>query len=395
MAGNDTLIYNSLNHKIFEYRNSDVIRTLIIQLENPETGFLATVNQNAADLQIISFISDLKKSFSGDIISFEEAKKPLVVRPSPVIKNYPPPKDFPSFSADDYLRNIYFFVNQDNNSICRDYRYAAEQFYCPAYDPLNYSELSLETIFKSCSFLSGSSGLVLDLSGSDLTQYSQILSLNKRIRDLILKVNFHLPLPCHDTGVLMQLLQTGNSRTSLYVTFPDGHSALQQIRNNPAYLKKQKKVDLNFIIRSMDEYQAVAEVIKESGGEKVFLLPYFDGSNHDFFSENVYLTREDIRNLKPNQQQIFSRSLINEHLYGKLFIKTNGDTYTNLNHEAIGNIHSESVSELVKKELYTGKSWNLTRMKVKPCMDCLYRIFCPPVSNYELVTKKFNFCDVL
>jgi hypothetical protein len=45
--------------------------------------------------------------------------------------------------------------------------------------------------------------------------------------------------------------------------------------------------------------------------------------------------------------------------------------------------------------LYNGQSWNLTRIKVKPCGDCLYRLFCPPIGNYELFMKRFNFCDVL
>ena len=395
MAGNDSLIYNSLNHTILEYRDSAMIAGVVRNLEDSGTGFLAPVDLLSSDKIIRALISDIKCSFSGDIVSCRDENKPLIIRPKPIIKNYPPPKDFPSFSADDYLRNLCFFVNQDKHQLCSEYRYAAQQFSCLSYNPLEYSELPLEKIFNSCSFLSGSSGLVLDFSGSDLSRYSQADSLISGIRKLMLKVNFHLPLPCHDPSILSRLLKLGNSRISLYITFPGGFSALQEIRQQPGYIKKQKKIDLNFIIRSLKEYKEVSEQLKEPGDEKVFLLPYYDGNNRDFFRDNVYLSGEDILNLKPNQQQIFSRSLINEHLYGRMFIKTNGDAFANLNHEALGNLDENSISELVKKELNSGKSWNLTRMQVKPCMDCLYRIFCPPISNYELVTGEYNFCDVL
>ncbi|MCX6283434.1 MAG: hypothetical protein NTW31_04255, partial [Bacteroidetes bacterium] len=60
-----------------------------------------------------------------------------------------------------------------------------------------------------------------------------------------------------------------------------------------------------------------------------------------------------------------------------------------------GNINTHSIQELVRHEIYNGQSWELTRMKVSPCSECLYRFFCPPVGNYELFMKKFNFCDVL
>jgi len=170
---------------------------------------------------------------------------------------------------------------------------------------------------------------------------------------------------------------------------------LRRFAKNPEFSKKQKKIDINFLIQSIREYQLITELIHESGQGKTFIFPYFNGRNTGFFKENVFLSRKDILNLKPNQQQIYSRSLINEHLFGRIFIRTDGEAYANLNHDPIGNITQGSISDLVRNELYNGKSWNLTRMKVKPCGDCLYQLFCPPVGNYELFMKKFNFCDVL
>lgn len=61
--------------------------------------------------------------------------------------------------------------------------------------------------------------------------------------------------------------------------------------------------------------------------------------------------------------------------------------------ESIGD-SEEKISELVFKEMKNGKAWFLTRDKVSPCKDCLFRYLCPSPSNYELVIGKPNLCHV-
>jgi len=394
-AGDDVLIYNSLNRKILEYRDSPSIAKIIRKAEDSGEGFLAEIDIASAGNDLTAFVNDLRDSFSGDIIKIKPGKKPAVVRPKPVIKSYPPAKDFPSFSADDYLRNIYFFLNQDNDKLCKDYRFAINQFFCPVYNADGYREMKAETVTDSCSLYSGITGLGLDLSGSDITKYSGIKELLPGLRKLSLPVTFHIPLPCNDPESIWRFLRLPASRISLYITFPDGLQTLREISSHTDFIKRSNKIQLNFLIRSMEEYQSISEISGPVSREKIFILPYYNGENSAFFKENVFLVKQDILGLKPNQQQIYSRSLINEQLYGRLFIKTGGEAFANLNHDSIGNIGETSISELVKNELYNGKSWNLTRMKVKPCGDCLYRLFCPPVGNYEIFMNRYNFCDVL
>ena len=395
VAGDDVLIYNSLNRKILEYRNSPAIAGIISKAEDSGEGFLAEIDIASASNVLTAFVDDLRDSFSGDIITILPGKKPAVVRPKPVIKSYPPSKDFPSFSADDYLRNIHFFLNQDNDRLCKEYRFAVNQFFCPVYDADGYKEMKVETVTGNCSLYSGITGLGLDLSGSDITKYSGINELLHGLRKLSLPVTFHIPLPCCDPEVIWRFLRLPASRISLYITFPDGLQAVKEIRSHHDFIKRSNRIQVNFLIRSMEEYQVRSGFTGECAKEKTFILPYFNGENSVFFQENVFLTRDDILNLKPGLEQIYSRSLINEQLYGRLFIKTGGGAFANLNHESIGNINENSISDLVRNELYSGKSWNHTRMKVQPCKACLYRLFCPPVGNYELYMNRFNFCDVL
>jgi len=394
ITGNNVLIYNSLNGIILEYKNSPSITRIVRKAEDPATGFLAEINTHSTSAEVSSFLLDMKESFSGDVISSDIKQKPLVIRPKPIIKNHPPAKDFPSFAADDYLRNIYFFLNQDNNELCHNYKDAAAQFFCPVYNSQGYLEMPAGTVFNSCSFLTGVSGIRLDFSGSDLTRYSQTDDLLKQLRKLSLAVTFHIPLPCYNENMVWKLLTVGNSRLAFYITFPHGPSALTDLMKNAEFKKKLKRIDTNVVIQSLDEYQLMAELLPVNTQQKVFFLPYFNGKNAEFFTENVFLSKNEILNLKPTQMQIYSRMLINEHLFGKLFIKTNGEACTNINQSSIGNINQDTISNLVRNELYNGTIWHLTRMKVKPCRECLYQIFCPPLGNYELFMGRFNFCDV-
>jgi len=395
VAGNDTLIYNSLNGKILEYRDSSFITEVIRKTEDAGCGFLAEIDLKTVSKDVSSLINDLRETFSGDLLTSVYDQKPSVVRPKPVINNYPPAKDFPSFSVDDYLRNIYFFLNEDNNTLCTDYSNAANQFFCPVYNSSGYNEMPFATVFDASSMYAGMNDIALDLSGSDLTRYSEINDMLAQINKLLLPVNFHLPLPCRNDDKVWKMLQVRNSRISFYVTFPDGLSALDEILKNSGFDKKRKKIDISFLVQSLEEYRIITEFMQGYQQLKVFFLPYFNGSNTEFFEENVFLAKNDILNLKPDQQQIFSRSLINEQLFGKLYINTRGEAYTNLNGNPVGNIYNQNISDLVRNELYNGQTWSLTRMKVKPCSDCLYKLFCPPVGYYELFMKKFNFCDVL
>ena len=85
---------------------------------------------------------------------------------------------------------------------------------------------------------------------------------------------------------------------------------------------------------------------------------------------------------------------MNEHDFGKLTVFPNGDVFANANDKPLGNLADLNVEELVGRERAGNTSWSRRRTEVEPCRDCLYRFLCPPVSNYEILSKKFNFCHI-
>jgi len=149
-----------------------------------------------------------------------------------------------------------------------------------------------------------------------------------------------------------------------------------------------------FPVKSEREVEEAGEIDLESLIHNRRLLPYFDGSNLDFFERNVFLSKEIILGAKPSFREIFARQAINGNNFGKLTIFPDGRIYSNVNMPRLGNIKRHSLYEAVYKEMLHGRGWRLTRRNVNPCKRCVYDSLCPPLSNYELVMGRNNLCDV-
>lgn len=60
-------------------------------------------------------------------------------------------------------------------------------------------------------------------------------------------------------------------------------------------------------------------------------------------------------------KDIFRKHIINKDNFGKLFILSNGDIYANILHKKLGNIKTDSIYQIVKKEIEIGESWFVTK----------------------------------
>jgi len=90
---------------------------------------------------------------------------------------------------------------------------------------------------------------------------------------------------------------------------------------------------------------------------------------------------------------LFTNQTINSHYFGKLIVSSNGDIYSNPNLPKIG-IIKDSIYDIVFKSLRYKSSWMLLRQNVFPCNQCVYRLFCPPISNYEYNIGQNNLCTI-
>jgi pseudo-rSAM protein len=107
------------------------------------------------------------------------------------------------------------------------------------------------------------------------------------------------------------------------------------------------------------------------------------------------MTSEDLTDVPVSKTTIFRRQVLNENFFGKLNILANGDVYSNMNHEPIGNAFENdlSINEIVFNEMYDGKNWFKIRNE-GVCKDCCNKYLCPSPSNYELACNKPNLCNI-
>jgi len=176
----------------------------------------------------------------------------------------------------------------------------------------------------------------------------------------------------------------------LFVTFPIEEKFVKKIIS----LSKQNNTTIIFIISSEEDYRKAEIIISQYILKNYSIRPFFNGENHTFFKNNVYLTKEDILRTTISQRKIFSRQKLNTNFFGRIHLFPNGDIKAHPFKEVIDNCQQELLVKIIEKELITNTAWRIVRDK-EPCNNCIYQYLCPSPSEYEWVMNKNNLCTVI
>jgi len=155
-----------------------------------------------------------------------------------------------------------------------------------------------------------------------------------------------------------------------------------------------KKIIIQCIIENNDDLRFFENFNSELPTQIIRYKPFFNGKNHNLFYEKIFLNYGDIFDLKPDSLAILKNQYIDYLNFGKLYILSSGDIFSNLYQRRIGNYYYDSINAIIEKELTLGKSWLNVRKLVEPCRNCIYEILCPPISNYEYALNKFQICNL-
>ncbi len=148
-----------------------------------------------------------------------------------------------------------------------------------------------------------------------------------------------------------------------------------------------------FEVESEEDCLKAEEIIDTFNLSRFDIQPVYNGRNDKFFSENIYLNKEDIFSSPLSLKEIFRNKILNHSYFGKIWIHHDGMVYTNSLLTPIGNIKENTIKDLLLKEFGGKQSWFAIRDK-KPCCNCLYQFLCPPPSNYEILIGKPNLCHI-
>ena len=387
VSENDALLYNSVNKTSLVSKGSEEIADKIRQLLDPQNGYVISIQKDDLNQPALcKFVAELRKKFMGDLLDPAwSASKPFNILPEPVVKQK-------SAELGNYLGEITFHVNSSDLPMLEKFKAGYLQFPFPIYSPVPGEILSTDRIRAAASTIESLPFATINFVGSGIycdPHYSQLAEV---FRSTPFRTIFHVPLWELSSPVHERMCK--NEQLAVYVTFPADPRQLDLLDEVIRKYPRKGCPDVNFIVQNNDEVDQASEIISGMGLRRFFFKPYLNGENMQFFREQVFISEDDILASKPTQNQIFSRLTMNEHDFGKLTVFPNGEVYANVNDEPLGNLENLNLKELADRARDGNTSWMRRRTELNPCRDCLYRFLCPPVSNYEIMMKKFNFCHI-
>lgn len=389
------LILNTLDNQMIICSDERVVN--LIRKIQTKTNHIIEIDFDKEHSEDIyqSFFNNIRKKYMGDLIEKSDCKSEPInydYNTNPIINN-----DFRKESIHlnfgfDKIEKSVFNINiyLNNDCFCKCNR-------CNSY----YRQ------FNNCSkLIDGDGAQSIDVKSiENILSYSSFDNLNI-INILGGNVSLY-----NDLDSILNLLQCYKDKCFVYFNYFNIRHLDERIKsffeNRIIITVDLSMIDQNDIDILINKYNIynIDLIISEIGQIKKMMKlteslhsyqirPFFNGKNTSFFRKNVFLNKKDIFDNRITLNQIHRNKFINTLFFGDLTIFPNSEVYTNVNEESIGNLKNESFSEIIFKCLMDKNSiWFRTRNKTS-CSKCLFTDLCPPISNYELILKRNNLCNV-
>lgn len=396
----DCLLYNTLSGKTLIYWNEPDIAGLVRRLSS--TRNLRVIRLNGADLQkkrISTFVNSIREHFMGDLLDTSYSSgKPLQMVHSPKIQEdaerLKREKEHSVGEGElEYLSDVSFYINTECSENCPGCRGYLRQFLCCTRSVHKTEEMTPSTLSRLLSQIEGSPVSRIHILGGNIFLHSQLRSMVEILKAKPREIVFHLHYshPARPDA-RMDLLDFDRARYQITVTpaySPDlFNAALDKVAGY------ENRTTFVFVVQSDADIQQAKAMIETCGEASHTLKPYFNGENSAFFHESVFMDLEDILAGRPTHKEIHANQVLNRLNFGRLTVMHNGRVYANLNKPSLGNWEKDPIKQILYKEMYHGKSWRRTRMKVEPCRHCILAALCPPLGNYEFALKRNDLCHV-
>jgi len=401
LKNENVLLYNTVNGESIRYFNEPFIAALIKKLINKKNRWVLMIDEKTlSSTTIQKFIDEIRNKFIGDIIPTNWSnKKPFIFVPYPIInrklgKQLNLPGKNKTLEYGNYLNEITLYIN--NLSIKEFYHYHELYKQTTGYysDNLLLKQLDLnliENIFKKNKYIFLQK---VNVAGGNILKHPEIINIVNYLNSLNLLISYFLPYSTLNYENISSLNLINQNNSVLKIMFP-ANVTFDIVFKSITLLKNNKsKQYFIFIIEDESKFEVIEKIISETGIEKHQIIPYFNGTNIDFFKEMVYLDEQTLLDLRQNQKKIFANSTLNQLNFGHLTIIPNGNVFGNVNFPKSGNIKQQQLIDCIFDELSNYKSWLKTRNKVNPCKNCIYQNLCPPLSDYESIIKQHNLCNV-
>ncbi len=391
---NKVLYYNTLN-KIYLVFDKEEILALTKKFVKSGNLMILSINEDLLSISpYMEFLESLRSSFCGDVLDASwSTSKPIQIIPK-LKRNIGSTYSFKKWYGEGiltYLNEITFYINgecEQECTTCQDYY---KQFiFCKK---SKNSRTSINVIESLLKVLKESSLNRVNLVGGNVLAISDLENFLQTLDNYLFDKNIYVNyLNINDSTVdNLRLLNNFNVNLKLLI-----NSAIDFDRlNDSIKLSKYLNPELIFIVEDIDGLEKIELILEKTGITNYKIIPFYNQNNITFFEDYVYLTFDDIQEETPDQKVLFSRKVINTNEFGKLTILCDGSIYSSLNESKIGNLYKNSIQEIMHRELSSCRSWKKRRQFLKPCINCVYNLHCPPITDYERVIGKPNLCHII
>ena len=362
---NNALLYNTLDGNSMEITNSKIIKLLQDVYDKANHGVIKIEAVQLNDNDIVSFITELRSNFMGDMIDVSLSKcKPIQLLPG---CNY-------EWNIEVMNKRIQFYMNQDIINYLNKV-----EIYLDA-------ETNKQDLTRFLHSIPNTVSLYIFGNLEDIFNFEQLLFvLEKHIAKKYICVSYR-----NDIEKSQLNLIPADTHVHVYVDLPFDQRKWHLLSTKLTL--SDFSIEFIFRVESDADLQSVEQIIDNNKVDNYKIEPVFK-NNIRFFEENVFLTKEDILATPISIREIFIHQSINIYDFGKITVLSDGNVYANKNHPSLGNIAHDTLHDILCKERDHGQSWFRIRNQA-PCNNCIYQWLCPSPSNYEIAIGRPNLCHI-
>jgi pseudo-rSAM protein len=383
---NNFFIYNAFNHFFWKQNNitDDVLLEVIDKLDNKteETRVAELHPKDLNNKQIQIFIKKIKQSFSGGLLYNQNLVLPFVPKQNIYIYN-----DVEYMKVDsEYLLNYHIKLSISeitiNTSICK---------IGTSINPQLFKESNTrQKQFSIYQFLPSILKQIEEfgnLRKINIICYSD--SLLNDLKSFIDKLKFVSVCIHVELSYAQKVMDFFGNDYNYFIYFNPVENEIRTFIN----LCSESNYNCipYFLIQDQKGINQI-DFIQKSYQLPFRLYPVFTGTNQSFFVKYFSKTLSDILSLKPKIKDILTNGVLNRNFFGRVYI----DEYANIS--TLGemsdlNLKRDSLIDHAYREHKLKGKWFIVRQNLEPCFNCIYHNLCPPISNYELLMNKYNFCN--
>ena len=359
------LLYNTLDGNFLESCKKDVLELLHEVVQKANHGVTLLTSDQYNNESVRTFVTELREKFMGDIIDVNLSKgKPVQLLP---FFDFEVPNKLDVYKRHSFSSSRNILENLLEVNIYLSPKINVEGLI-----------LFLEVISERTTFnIIGNIEDTMNCRGI-LNYFNQGSSL----KNMVCSYKHFMSLRPEFNN---------NFSYKIHIDFPIDIQQWEQSRS--VLLNQDLPVEYIFDVSSFEDCQKTESFVEVFQIEKYRLHPVYTGKNIRFFEDYVFLSKEDILSMCITIKDLFFHQSINSYDFGKIHILPTGDVYANLNHPMLGNIATDTIYDIVQKEIDNGVSWFNIRNHA-PCNNCVYQWLCPSPSDYEIAIGRANLCHI-